>query len=504
MTEPSADSDFRSISPAEFFYRNQQMAGFGNPTQALYTTIRELIENSLDSCEEAGAIPEVDIRISSKSSDSVEVVVEDNGTGVPSSKVPESFGRILFGSKYSSRQRRGTFGLGATMAVLYGQITTGQPVDICTKTDVEDGAHYRIFLDVETNAPIIESFEKVKRHSEGTTVSITLTGDFKRARERIEEYLRLTGLSTPYARITFNTDEGRARIFGGHSSELPRMPTITKPHPRAADLELLRRIAMKHPDMTLYEFLTETFQRIGSVTARRFIKFINMTPNRPLCDLGRSELTYISRTLQKYDGFGRPSSECLSLIGKDQFLQAIRTEFGRVLTAYSQRGPLDWSGFPYLIEGALAVGNAFKSDEVPAIYRFANRVPLLYDASDDVFSKVMKRVPWNRYGLSMMSGVGLFVHFCSTRVPYSAAGKQSIASVGTIDSEILALYRSLGRSLRMIAHRQKSAARQQKNYREFSKAFGLIAKFGASLAGRGTAPEVDTMVKSLFEVDSNV
>lgn len=480
------------------------MAGFGNPTQALYTTVRELVENSLDSCEEAGTIPEVDIRINSRSSDSVEVVVADNGTGVPSSKVPESFGRILFGSKYSSRQRRGTFGLGATMAVLYGQITTGHPVEVCTRICTEDGVRYRIFVDVEKNAPIIESFEKAKRNSEGTSVSITLSGDFKRARERIEEYLKLTGLSTPYARITLNTHEGRVLAFGGHSSELPPLPAVSKPHPRAADLEFLRRIAMQHPDMTLYEFLTETFQKIGSVTARRFIKFINMIPNRPLCDLGRSELTYLTRALQKYDGFGRPSSECLSLIGKDQFLQAIRNEFGHVLTAYSQRGPLDWSGFAYLIEGVLAVGNAFKSDEVPTIFRFANRVPLLYDASDDVFSKVMKRVPWNRYGISMVSGVGLFVHFCSTRVPYSAAGKQSIASVDRIDSEILALYRNLGRSLKMIARHQKSAARQQKNYREFSKSFGLIAKFGASLAGSPTVPETDTMVKSLFEVDPNV
>eukprot|EP00978_Attheya_sp_CCMP212_P022210 scaffold65976_cov46-Attheya_sp.AAC.4 len=40
-----------SKSPAEFFAENQAIAGFDNMGKSLYTTLRELIENSLDACE---------------------------------------------------------------------------------------------------------------------------------------------------------------------------------------------------------------------------------------------------------------------------------------------------------------------------------------------------------------------------------------------------------------------------------------------------------------------
>ncbi|XLS57455.1 hypothetical protein HN51_007210, partial [Arachis hypogaea] len=39
------------ISP-KFFAENKNIAGFDNPGKSLYTTVRELVENSLDSAEE--------------------------------------------------------------------------------------------------------------------------------------------------------------------------------------------------------------------------------------------------------------------------------------------------------------------------------------------------------------------------------------------------------------------------------------------------------------------
>ena len=42
---------FEEISPADFFYRNRDIAGFTNPSRAIFSSIRELIENSLDASE---------------------------------------------------------------------------------------------------------------------------------------------------------------------------------------------------------------------------------------------------------------------------------------------------------------------------------------------------------------------------------------------------------------------------------------------------------------------
>ena len=50
---------FMEISPADFFYRNRDLAGFNNPTRALYSAFRELLENSLDACELHGILPKI-------------------------------------------------------------------------------------------------------------------------------------------------------------------------------------------------------------------------------------------------------------------------------------------------------------------------------------------------------------------------------------------------------------------------------------------------------------
>ena len=56
-------AEFIEISPADFFYRNRDIAGFTNPVRSTYMTVRELLENSLDSCEEVGTLPDVYARM---------------------------------------------------------------------------------------------------------------------------------------------------------------------------------------------------------------------------------------------------------------------------------------------------------------------------------------------------------------------------------------------------------------------------------------------------------
>ncbi|UCH38063.1 MAG: ATP-binding protein, partial [Candidatus Bathyarchaeota archaeon] len=132
---------FQEISPADFFYRNRDLAGFNNPSRALYAAIRELVENSLDACELYTIPPDIYLRLSleGQSEDDeggniYRIRIMDNGSGIPPEFVPSAFGQILFGSKYTLRQVRGTFGLGGKMAILYGQITTHGVATIISST----------------------------------------------------------------------------------------------------------------------------------------------------------------------------------------------------------------------------------------------------------------------------------------------------------------------------------------------------------------------------------
>ena len=182
----------QSKSPAEFFAENQSIAGFDNPGKSLYTTLRELIENSLDACESVNVLPDITVTIeemtqaqfnkmrgvptspgrkkkidedggetsieplpdgtiyeckdnghnASKGKDKKKtraggdayfsVTVRDNGCGMAHEAVPDLLGRVLSGSKYGVRQTRGKFGLGAKMALIWSKKSTGVPIKIKT------------------------------------------------------------------------------------------------------------------------------------------------------------------------------------------------------------------------------------------------------------------------------------------------------------------------------------------------------------------------------------
>ncbi|KAK3265090.1 DNA topoisomerase 6 subunit B [Cymbomonas tetramitiformis] len=63
MSKATRDTSLKSKSPAQFFADNKNIAGFDNPGKSLYTTVRELVENSLDSAESIGVLPTIDITI---------------------------------------------------------------------------------------------------------------------------------------------------------------------------------------------------------------------------------------------------------------------------------------------------------------------------------------------------------------------------------------------------------------------------------------------------------
>ena len=66
----------REISVSEFFAKNRHLLGFDNPSKALLTTIKELVDNALDACEEAGIAPAITIAV-----DATSIIIADNGPG---------------------------------------------------------------------------------------------------------------------------------------------------------------------------------------------------------------------------------------------------------------------------------------------------------------------------------------------------------------------------------------------------------------------------------------
>ncbi|MGH9921579.1 MAG: DNA topoisomerase VI subunit B, partial [Nitrososphaerales archaeon] len=241
---------FSEISPSEFFYRNRDLAGFSNPSRALYMTIRELVENSLDACDQNRILPHIRVSIKAVDKDTGDprqytVIVTDNGPGITPEYVPMAFGKVLYGTKFTLRQARGMFGLGATMAILYGQITTNKPVTIKTSQNSRM-YEYTLMLDIQRNRPTI--LNKTRQNADafkGLQISITLEGDFGKAQQKIRDYISQTALITPYANLTLEDPSGNKVKFKRITHSIPEPPLEVKPHPTGVDVETLRRLISK-------------------------------------------------------------------------------------------------------------------------------------------------------------------------------------------------------------------------------------------------------------------
>merc|ERR1719305_1964431 len=80
-----------------------------------------------------------------------------------------------------------------------------------------------------------------------------------------------------------------------------------------------------------------------------------------------------------------------------------------------------------VVEAGVCLGGR---DAKPGItvYRFANRIPLLFEGGADVATQVSKRrINWSSYKIRMnQDKIGIFISIVSTKVPFKGTGKEYI------------------------------------------------------------------------------
>src|SRR5690349_15356702 len=149
---------------SEFFVDNSALAGF-TTERILYMAVRELVENSLDSCETNHILPRISLslRVFDQANDLWMITCEDNGIGVPSDKVPVAVCSFLTSGKYVEKQQRGLFGVGLKMIAAFSTKDTDHPLKVWSKPS-EEGAEYYFELrtDISTNRPIVLAKKIVK------------------------------------------------------------------------------------------------------------------------------------------------------------------------------------------------------------------------------------------------------------------------------------------------------------------------------------------------------
>jgi DNA topoisomerase-6 subunit B len=492
---------------SEFFVDNSALAGF-TTERILYMAVRELIENSLDSCETGHILPKISLslKLLDASNDLWMITCRDNGIGIPSDKVPIAVCSFLTSGKYVEKQQRGLFGVGLKMIAAFSTKDTIHPLKVWSKS-IEESVEYHFALrtDISTNKPIVLA-KKVTKGEEseigedcGFKVEAVLHAKLSpitrnNIKNKINEYISQTSIVNPYAIIEYETDEGKVR-FERRTDVMPQPAKEVLPHPADMDLQTLKKAIMNFMNQktTLQGILSTSFQKMSSEKAKEIIAKAGVE-NKSADKYSENELIEIVKVC-KYINFQQANTDHLSPIGEQILTTGMTSEYTIIttretvsketstteihrpqltvkvlkpaLTAYASRTCVI-NNRPTIVECGIAYGGDIPSFK---LYRFANKIPLLYDEGSDVAREVVSEVEINKMGITKKEAkaqfangeiksdravellpIHTFFHICSTKIPYKTAGKESIASEGELKKHmkycLSELYRKVSAQIR--------------------------------------------------------
>ncbi|HSE03555.1 MAG TPA: DNA topoisomerase VI subunit B, partial [Methylomirabilota bacterium] len=487
----------REISVSEFFTKNRHLLGFDNPRKALLTCVKEAVDNALDACEEAGLLPDVVVKLEvaanggppppASQASRFRITVTDNGPGIVRQQIPPIFAKLLYGSKFHRlRMSRGQQGIGISAAGMYGQLTTGKPVQIISRTSPRAPAHYfEVQIDTKKNEPrILEKKEIAWEAPRGTQVTLEIEGRYQKGRASVDEYLEQTIIANPHVKLTYLAPDAEPREYPRTYDQLPPSPKEIKPHPYGIELGMLLKMLQDTKSHSLSGFLAGDFSRMSPRLAEEVCKAAGLSARARPRDVHGQAAEALYRAIQSTKIMAPPTN-CLAPIGERAILaglyQQIKGDFYTAVT----RPPAVYRGNPFVIEAGLAFGrgpdqgkNGHEKPEVPLaegeaadqsehelarVIRYANRVPLLYQQAACASYKAVLETTWRNYGVPQSRGavpagpMVIFVHMASVWVPFTSESKEAIAEYDEIRKEITLALRECGRRLGAFLRRRERA-----------------------------------------------
>ena len=517
----------RDIPVSEFFEQNRHILGFDNPTHSLITAVKEGVDNSLDACEQAGILPDLIIKIGNQGKDELSLSIEDNGPGIIEENVPNVFGRLLYGSRFGSgKQSRGQQGIGISAAIMYGQLTTGRSAVISTRISKEHLAtKITMKLDTRNNRGNVERKEDFiwkdelqeanedgiypeKEH--GTKVSFSIKGRYREARPSVLEYIKSTAIVNPHAKIVFINPDEKVFTFDRAISNLPKLPTEgVKPHPHGVELGQVMRMAQHSSEYQMATFLRKDFSSMGTKSINDVLKKSRIANIVRPQDLTRIEAKALIESFKNTSirtptsGILVPIGPKLIKMGLKQVLEEYRPEF---YTLPISRTPSVFSGTPFLVEVGMVYGGNLPKDQPVQMLRFANRVPLLYQAGGCAITKAVQSINWRLYGLEQKGGKGtpsgpaiILIHVASTNIPFTSEAKEAIADIPEIKKDIVLALRNNAKTLARHLKKQKKRAKVSEKFDLVQKVLPAIAEKTSSVVGK-PVPNLDKVVAAIMDV----
>ena len=188
------------------------------------------------------------------------------------------------------------------------------------------------------------------------------------------------------------------------------------------------------------------------------------------------------------------------------------------------RSPRVYRGNPFQVEVGLAYGGSWPQDKTIELFRFANRVPLLFQRGACGITDAIVRTDWRNYLLSQSRGslptgpMALLVHVASVWVPFTSESKEAVAHYPEITKEVQLAAQECGRKLATHIRKRKAADYQAQRrsifelyIEEVASAIGRIKKRQPGpirreflkVAHKVTAAEMEEEANAMKELEAN-
>jgi len=310
--------------------------------------------------------------------------------------------------------------------------------------------------------------------------------------------------------------------FPRATAELPKEALEIKPHPHGVELGALMLAAQESKSHDVRGFLQTAFSRVSAQAAGEILAKVpwGKKPARPrVLAANRAMAEELHKAIADTK-LMNPPTNCLSPIGDElmrkglvSFLNVIEsegeagdenaqldldsagmkparrgakaatppspaqpavadapTEEGvekikghNYFIASVTRPPKVYRGNPFQVEVGLAYGGSWPADKTIELFRFANRVPLLFQRGACGVTEAIVRTDWRNYQLSQPKGslpvgpMALLVHVASVWVPFTSESKEAVAHYPEIMKEIQLAAQECGRKLATFIRKRKAA-----------------------------------------------
>lgn len=471
------------------------------------TTLKEAVDNSLDACEEAQILPELTISVqrigagSSKNTDLVEIVVEDNGPGIEADDIPKVFGEYLASSKFGrGRCSRGQQGIGISAATTWAQLTNASGVKVLSKTKGMRKAFSAIVdVDIKGNKGLLKKKEMVDwDEPHGTRVEFRIDGRVQLNGDGgLMTYLEGTTLVNPHLTLNYKLMESDWTAISRVADSVPEVPPATLPHPHTMKLGEFMTHAALFGKINLENFLKKGFSRVTDQTIKDMISkgmpkgFLS----KSLSAISEEEYKKIYAAVQNTE-LVNPSTKSVLTVGEEGLAKSIQrlgaVDFFSVVT----RKPTICDHKPVVVEVAIARFLARGENDQPVqLLRFANRVPLQFDKGACAITKAVETVNWRTYGIaqpkdSLPQGPYVFaVSVTSPFIKFKNASKETIDGGDDLIEEIRRALMQAGQKLSRHIRAEHKAADLERKIQHIEKFGPILVEGLARIVGAAKSRE---------------